>query len=247
MNLAPVLGIEAVKLNRLANYVLLGVLLLIYGGVVWSGYYTFSRAGLDENTVGMFFHNVLQVEGSFVGLFVALFVIINIGKEYADGTLRKNIIDGYSRQQFFTGKLAIMFLAALGVFMLGKIALLCGGMLIGRLNGITQLITGTVLVKSFLDILTTAVFTFFLVFVTRSIVLSIVLFFVWSILESVITQLARVLFDVENIGRFLPLGSIDTAISLGRLAGTETILAAVFYAAAMLAISYLLFLRRDIK
>jgi len=117
MNLAPVLGIEAVKLNRLANYVLLGVLLLIYGGVVWSGYYTFSRAGLDENTVGMFFHNVLQVEGSFVGLFVALFVIINIGKEYADGTLRKNIIDGYSRQQFFTGKLAIMFLAALGVFM----------------------------------------------------------------------------------------------------------------------------------
>lgn len=246
MNLVQILGIEAVKLNRLANYILLGLLVLIYAGAMWSSYYMFTKSGANVTT-DMFFNNILQIENGVVGLFIALFIIINIGKEYADGTLRKNIIDGYTRQQFFTGKFAVLVLVTLLVFLIGKLAMLGSGLLINRFSEMTRLMSGTVVLKSLLDIAATAVFTLFLAFVTRSIVLSIVLYFVWNIVEGVLSMAARYLFDIEDLIRYLPLGSFKSTLAYGASADTWKTVAACTYSVLMIVIPYLLFLRRDIR
>ncbi len=61
----------------------------------------------------------------FVTAFLCIIVIVNVGQEWEEKTIRQNVIDGLSRNQYFFSKtillLILSFISTLGVFLLGFI------------------------------------------------------------------------------------------------------------------------------
>jgi ABC-2 type transport system permease protein len=242
MSIGRIIRIETLKLNRPANFVLLGLMLLVYLGIVFM---QFANVKINEGDVtAALFEGILKLEGSIIGLFLAIFVMMNIGKEYSDGTLRKNIIDGYTRDQFFIGKLMILLVVCILSFILGKAVLLIGGYFIGHFDESVKFLTLPVLINSFMQIFSTGIWALFLIFLTRNTTISIVIYFVWTIVESIIVLIAK--FKGFELQQYLPLGSIENALARDEHIHIYTPIIAATYFFLMLFIPYMLLLKRDI-
>lgn len=246
MSIKQILSIEAVKLKRPANFILLGLLLLIYLGMTFGAFYKFSIEISGEDSKGLFEY-IISIESRFTAFFTAIFIIMNIGKEYSDGTLRKNMIDGFTRDNFYKGKLLMLLLVIIIIYIFGKLVLITGGLIVGELKECLEFLTLPVIINSFLRIVTTGFFAFFLIFLTRSITISIVVYFVWSIIETLAVEFFKFVFDIKGLDKFLPQSSIQGVISTGSIIDTSAVVIACFYIFLMLFIPYYLLLKRDIK
>lgn len=247
MSFIKIIRIESVKLLRPANFVLLGLMLLTYTAIASIYFLMYKIESPNADIKTGLFKGLILMESGLVGLFIAIFIIMNIGKEYSDGTLRKNIIDGYTREQFFTGKLWMLLICIFLVFIFGKLVILTAGLLVSHFEDALLFLTPSVIINSFMQLLSIGFFSFFLIFLTRNLTISILVYFLWSTLEAIAQKACELFFNIPDVQSYLPLGSMTSALSEYQIVHTSNIVIASLYIFLMLFTSYYLLLKRDIK
>ena len=241
-----IISIELVKLLRPGNYILLSLFLLLYTGGFITSFYLFKK-NEDDFSIDDLINRLSSMEAGLIGFFMVIFVIMNIGKEYSEKTLRKNIIDGYTRDQFFIGKLLLLLIFIIAAFIFGKSTLLLGGLALDNLQNTITLFTPPFLINSFIDILYSGIFALFLIYLTRDITISIVIYFVWGAIEGLIIGIQQFFEGLIGIEQFMPLASINIVLTTTEIINFQSIIITTLYILIMLSIPYYLFLKRDIK
>lgn len=246
MTWKKIISIESLKLLRWGNYILLSLFLLLYTGGFITSFYLFKK-NEDDFSIDDLINRLSSMEAGLIGFFMVIFVIMNIGKEYSEKTLRKNIIDGYTRDQFFIGKLLLLLIFIIAAFIFGKLTLLLGGLALDNLQNTITLFTPPFLINSFIDILYSGIFALFLIYLTRNITISIVIYFVWRAIEGLIIGIQQFFEGLIGIEQFMPLASINIVLTTTEIINFQSIIITTLYILIMLSIPYYLFLKRDIK
>ena len=240
------LSIELIKTKRLGNYIMLGIVLLI--SILLSAFYfhILSKHHVTGAANSLFGLDAFQ--NTIVSFVFVVFVIMNIGKEYTDKTLRRAIIDGYNRDLFFTGKIIITLTFTVILFVLLKLVLVSCALITGQASLLTDYLTFPILVNQFLSLLTNGIIGFFLVFLTQSVAISIIIYFVWITLENILASMLPQVWDgwQPDYINYFPLKVIQKMFSPA-VADTQVIVMAMIYLTIMLVLPYFLFLKRDIK
>lgn len=147
----------------------------------------------------------------FILILPAIVVIILITNEFTNKTIRQNIVNGISRQEFLLSKLQLIFLLSLLITFILIIATLIIGM--ANTSGYTM----TMMVKKisfaggfFLQLFTFLIFAFFTGFLLRNTGLSIAFFTLYAlIIEPVLYVVLKIpKLQPNTISRFLPVNSV---------------------------------------
>jgi hypothetical protein len=147
MSFNNILRIELIKLRKPVTFILLGLVLLVYLLMFFT---TIKISGSG----GVRGQNMVNELGIGFGAFIlTLFMIINIANEFTDKTLRKSIIDGQTREDFYKGKFFLMVMVTLFVFALFVAILLLNKVLSTAAESARSQITAGLLVNSFLKLL----------------------------------------------------------------------------------------------
>lgn len=242
---------EFLKLPSRGNYVLLILLLLVYIGM---SYGLFSQLTSSESAklmnLGM---SLLNTQFSLAGILIGIFLISNIGKEFKDGSLRKNIIDGYTRNDFYVGKISVLLITVLFSYLLGILCLYLVALFSGETSELSSLLDFTSGTNFFLKLCYASLWASFLIFLFRKLTISLVMYFVWGIIESVIFQLQRGFREKLNIPadfniqNYLPRASLEQTLSVSEVVSNGQVAISCFYVLVFLFLPYYLFLKTDIK
>ena len=245
MNLKSILGIEFIKLRKPANYILLGLLLLLFVLIAVVGLKMSISVEPPSNETT--FNQVGSFGLSISKLLVTLFIIINIAGEYTDRSLRKSVIDGQLREDFYKGKFILLLLVSLFVFVLNVLNLLFESGLSGHLNETFALFTPAFLIDSFLRIVFAGIWGFFLVFITQSVAISLVIYFVWGVVESLLIMIPQLTGSNINLSKYLPIAGLEHAFAANSVIPVYSLILPMVYIFLMLFGSYFLLIKRDIK
>ena len=244
MTSKKITSIEFLKLKRRGNFILLALMLLVYIGGSAIEIYQFEKG---QNIIS-FVKTMNSMAESLIGFFLVIFIIMNIGNEYSEGTLRKNIIDGYTRSQFFTGKLLLLLVITIGAYILGKFTLLIGGVVLNNFQNVLALFTPSFLINSFIKLLYSGIFALCLIYLTRNTTISIVIYFIWGTIENIVILLGHFKKNMDpGLERFMPLTSIGNVLTTTELITISSIIISVVYVFVMLFLPYYFLLKRDIK
>lgn len=255
MKMASIIRTELLKLTRWGNYILLALMVLMDIGLSVLFFYQFSGSSNVTDPSGFIDigQQILGAQSSLAGLLIGIFIIMSVGREYKDGTLRKNIIDGFTRSDFFSGKLIIMLFCVTLAFLLGMLSLLIGSVSLGKIDDLVQILNAPFLINFFIKLLYSALFAFFLIFLFKKTTIGIVMFFVWGIIESILTgiQAAYIQFSEADpfimLNEILPKSSIDVVLNTNGLIEPQAVIITSFYIALMLFLPYYLFFKADIR
>lgn len=242
------LQIEILKLGRLANYILAGLMLLTAAAVTGGAIYFLK-------------HNTGAVQSQFTGdlpglqwvfeILLGVFLVVNIGKEFSENTLKRCLIDGYTRDEFFAGKISLMLATVLFIFIVQYASVLVVGM-VNKPGSLSDVLTASSIIDSLINYLARGILIFFLSMLTRSIAASIVLYLVWPIAEGSLPFLLSSFVGKDNtwvtpLCNHLPLTSIKVVITATGVLSAEAIFTMLAYLLVMLLLPYWLFLKLDIK
>ncbi|MEQ8909695.1 MAG: ABC transporter permease [Vicingaceae bacterium] len=242
---------ELLKLPSRGNYILLAILLLIYLGMSYGLY-----AALSSEQEVSFFDlgkQLLEAQFSLAGILVSIFLISNIGKEFKDGTLRKNIIDGYSRNDFYVGKIVLLLGSVAMAYLLAIFCLFLVSALSGQVDDFTTNLNLQFVLNYILKLSYSALWASFLIFLFRKLTISLVLYFVWSIIEAVIFQVQQGMREDLNlpadfnIQDYLPRSSLSQTLNVGTIVDPSHLIVTSIYVILFLFLPYYLFTKADIK
>ncbi len=199
----------------------------------------------------------------FVLIFPAILVIILITNEFANKTIRQNIINGMSRMEFLVSKFLVIVMISFAVTLVLAIVTFILGITHTDLQGIGSVFHKFVFIPGFfVQILTFLCLAFFFGFLLRNTGLSIALFTLYTIIiEPILYFLLKAPFMFENkIYTYLPVNSviriaeypaipklmgvlnfqIQSTVSLG------SVLIPIGYAVVLLGIVYLVVTKKDL-
>lgn len=243
------------KLPRLGNYILLAILLILDIGLSILFFYQFSS--VDETKSANSFADagtqILGAQSYLSGLLIAIFFIMNVGKEYKDGTLRKNIIDGFTRDDFYVGKAIIMILCVLFAFVMGLMSLLIGSLVLDHFQDFADMLNATFLINFFVELFYSALFASFLIFLFKKTTIAIVFFFVWGIVEGIIVGIQSAYMQIAGadpiieFGHYLPDSSLQYVLKTTEIVEPRALIVTSFYIVLMYILPYYLFTKADIK
>lgn len=157
-------------------------------------------------------------------IFLGVILIMNITNEYTNGTLKQNLIDGLSKNEFLSSKfLTVLVLTLASTAFLFVIALILGLTLSSTEFGFYEGIE--YLGAYFIKLLFFFTFCTFLGVLLRKSVFALLGFFVWWIVEGIIsvvevliklniTDTGKNPADITLISNYLPLGSSSSLIPL---------------------------------
>ena len=135
MKIGTLLRIEYIKtVRRRAFWVAMAFLALISGIVIIGGFRTGLR-GMSAPFVPPFSWamTVAQI-GPVPSVFIALAVVMLVTSEYSWRTARQNVIDGLSKEQFFTAKWLMAMMVTIAFTVL-PFAIATGTAMYGRVMG----------------------------------------------------------------------------------------------------------------
>lgn len=254
MKLKKILTTELLKLPRTGNYVLLAIFLVLNLAISFLFFYEFSSSDKPQSIADLG-RQLLSAQSSLSGLLIAIFTIMSIGKEYKDGTLRKNIIDGYTRDDFFVGKVQILFISVCFAFLLGISSLCIGALSLGQWAEFIAIMEPPFLINFFVNLFYTVLFAMFLIYLFRKSTISIVMYFLWGFIESITIGIYKALYqfnaDIDgspiNLANYLPKSSIDAVLTTSASVEWTAVLVTSCYILLMLFLPYYLFTKRDIQ
>jgi ABC-type transport system involved in multi-copper enzyme maturation permease subunit len=147
----------------------------------------------------------------FILILPAIVIIILITNEFTNKTIRQNIVNGMSRQEFLLSKLQLIFLISLLVTFI----LILGTVILGIANtdnqGMTMMFKKISFTGGFfIQVFSFLVFAFFLGFILRNTGLSIAIFTLYAlIIEPVLYFILKIpKLQPNNISQFLPVNSV---------------------------------------
>ncbi|MEO0312521.1 MAG: hypothetical protein RIQ89_2178 [Bacteroidota bacterium] len=169
---------------------------------------------VDFKSLGLFsfpdvWQNLTYVAGFFKFLLAILIVVI-ISNEYEFKTIRQNLIDGWSRKQFYTAKFLLIVALALGATLL----VMCLTVVLGVPNTyhITPLVFFTrsqFLIWFFIELFGFLSFVMLVTLLIRRAAFAIGIYLMYAV---IIEPLLALRFD--NLAPFLPLESFSNLIPL---------------------------------
>jgi ABC-2 type transport system permease protein len=199
----------------------------------------------------------------YVLIFPAIIIIILVTNEFANKTVKQNIINGMSRSEFIKSKLYIV--ATLALFL--TLVLFLVIMILGFIHSDEQSVSMmfhkfSFLAGFFIQMLTFLIFAFFFGFIFRSTGLAIALFILYTlIIEPVIYFLFRAPFTFDNtIYTYLPVNSVIRVVEYPAIPALEKLMDFQFqegvtftscliplgYAVVMIGLVYWIFNRKDL-
>lgn len=157
-------------------------------------------------------HNIMFFASiRYILILPATVIIILITNEFANKTIRQNIVNGMSRQEFLLSKLQLIFLISLLITLI----LIVGTIFLGMAN--TNDYTLALVFQRisfaagfFIQMFTILVFAFFTGFLLRNTGLSIAIFTLYTlIVEPVLFFILKIpKLQPNNISQFLPVNSV---------------------------------------
>mgnify|MGYP005855839403 CR=1 FL=1 len=254
MNITTIFAIERIKLGRLGNYILLSLMIVLNLAISLLLFYQFNSS--ENETVPIFdiSRQILQAQSGIASILISIFIILNIGKEYQNGTLRKNLIDGYSRNDFYIGKLLILLTGVLLAFIIGIISLFLGSLIFHSLNDFANMISISFLINFLVEIFYDGLFALFLVVVSKKISLSLVFYFLWGMIEGIAVGIQSTYINNNEgetpfilLNEYLPKASLKLVLKLTDLVEPKAILITSVYIFLFTFLPYFLFRKSDIK
>ena len=198
----------------------------------------------------------------FVLIFPAILIIILITNEFANKTIRQNVINGMSKTEFLVSKFQIIVLLSVVITVVLAIVTLILGLVHSDLSNGGIFRKFVFMPAFFVQIFSFLCYAFFFGFLIRNTGLSLALFMLYAtIIEPIIYALLRAPFTFENkIYTYLPVNSVVRIAEypvLPKLMGilnfqlqsSVSLLAVVIpliYSAVLLAIVYWVVQRKDL-
>jgi ABC-type transport system involved in multi-copper enzyme maturation permease subunit len=147
----------------------------------------------------------------YVLIFPAIVIIILITNEFTNKTIRQNVVNGMSRNEFLFSKLQVIFIMALFI----TIILAAGIFILGISNtdaqGMTTIFKKMIFAGGFfIQIFSFMIFAFFIGFLLRNTGLSIAIFTLYAlIIEPVLYFILKIPpLQPNNVSQFLPVNSV---------------------------------------
>jgi hypothetical protein len=253
MNIKRIISVELLKLPVVGNYIILGILLLLDIAFSFLFFYEFSASSSADASFIEIGRQVLTYQSSFGALLISIFVILNVGGEYKNGTLSKNIIDGYSREDFYVGKFFVMLFCVLFALVVGILSLTIGSLVLGKWDDFMLLMDAPFVINFFFKLFYSGLFALFLIFLFKKVAISLVLYFVWEFIESIAVGLhsayihSKGINPTFKINEFLPSSSVNIVLNATEYVETYSIIVTGIYILLFLLLPYFLFLKSDIK
>jgi len=157
---------------------------------------------------------------SFGKLLLAIIVISNVTMEFNHGTYKQNIIDGFSKKEFFFSKwLSAVLLSLISAFIVGIMIFIVAS-IYNPMTGI--LVNSSYIFALFIEYLGFISIALLLAFLFKRSIFAILSLFVWNILEGII-QIIEFVFrkltvsdnnHIEALSNYLPLKSNGNIINL---------------------------------
>jgi len=199
----------------------------------------------------------------YVLIFPAILIIILITNEFTNKTIRQNIVNGLSRNEFVTSKLMMVFLLSFVITLILAIVML----ILGLTNSDTQSLTMifdklSFVLGFFIQMISFLSIAFFFGFLFRHTGLAIALFTLYAlIMEPVIYFILRAPFMWENtVYTYLPVNSVIRVVeypaipALKKLMDLElqsevtfmACLVPMIYSLVMVGVIYAIYNRKDL-
>jgi len=209
-------------------------------------------------------HNIMFFASlRYILIFPAIVIIILITNEFTNKTIRQNIVNGMSRQEFLLSKLQLIFL----ISVLITIILIIGTLIIGMAN--TSNYTMAMMFNKmsfaggfFIQIFSFLIFAFFTGFLLRNTGLSIAIFTLYAvIIEPVLYVILKIPpLQPNNVSQFLPINSVVRIVEYPYFPVLKKIMGLniqeqlslldcsvpLIYSAVMIGIVYIVLSRKDL-
>jgi ABC-2 type transport system permease protein len=199
----------------------------------------------------------------YVLIFPALVVIILITNEFANKTIRQNVVNGMSKQDFLLSKLQFILLLSILVTVILGIVIFSLGLSHSDAQQLSMMSRKlTFLPGFFIQILSYLIFAFFFGFLLRHTGLAIALFTLYSlIIEPVVYYVLKIpFFQPNNISPYLPVNSVLRIVEYPALPMLQKFMGitlqesvsllncgiALTYSAIMIGIVFWLMIRKDL-
>jgi ABC-2 type transport system permease protein len=199
----------------------------------------------------------------YVLIFPALVVIILITNEFANKTIRQNVVNGLSKQDFLLSKLQFILLLSIFVTVILGIVIFFLGLSHSDSQQISMMSRKLVFLPGFfIQILSYLIFAFFFGFMLRHTGLAIALFTLYSlIIEPVIYYVLKIpFFQPNNISPYLPVNSVLRIVEYPALPMLQKFMGitlqesvsllncgiALTYSAVMIGIVYWIMIKKDL-
>lgn len=199
----------------------------------------------------------------YVLIFPAIIIIILITNEFTFKTIRQNLINGMSKQEFLISKLQVIFLLSLIITVILALVIVFLGVMHTDHVSISLVMKKVVFVPGFfIQILSFLLFAFFFGFIFRNTGLAIALFTMYTlIMEPVVYYILKIpYFQPNNISPRLPVNSVLKIVEYPNISSLQKIMGLhmqesvsildcsipLFYSVIMVGIVFWIMLRRDI-
>jgi len=199
----------------------------------------------------------------YVLIFPALVVIILITNEFTNKTIRQNVVNGLSKQEFLFSKLQFIFLFSLLVTVILGIVIFFLGLSHSDAQQFGMMSRKLIFLPGFfIQILTYLIFAFFFGFLLKHTGLAIALFTLYSlIIEPVVYYILKIpFFQPNNISPYLPVNSVLRIVEYPSIPILQKFMGitlqnsvsflncgvALIYSAVMIAIVFWLIIKKDL-
>jgi ABC-2 type transport system permease protein len=199
----------------------------------------------------------------YVLIFPALVVIILITNEFTNKTIRQNIVNGLSKQDFLLSKLQFILILSIVVTVVLGIVIFFLGLSHSDAQQLNMMSRKFIFLPGFfIQILSYLIFAFFFGFLLRHTGLAIALFTLYSlIIEPVIYYVLKIpFFQPNNISPYLPVNSVLRIVEYPAIPFLQKFMGitlqnsvsllncgiALLYSAVMIGIVFWLMIRKDL-
>jgi len=199
----------------------------------------------------------------YVLIFPALVIIILITNEFTNKTIRQNVVNGLSKQDFLFTKLQFILLLSIVVTVILGIVIFFIGLSHSDAQQLSMMSRKFVFLPGFfIQILTYLIFAFFFGFLLRHTGLAIALFTLYTlIIEPVVFYILKIpFFQPNNISPYLPVNSVlriveypaipflqkFMGITLQNSVSLLNCCIALLYSAVMIGIVFWLMIKKDL-
>jgi len=233
---------------------------LIFGGMFFSSL----KDPKQQFTLPTGWNEIVGGPGVLACFFASMMLIVLVSSEFSWRTARQNVIDGLSKEEFFSAKL--LLLPVLGALFFGTLLLVGGGFglagtrVAGVVGPIIRDVDAALIRGALVGLLGWTSFAFLLGMTIRSSGPAIGAFFLYFIVEQILGQLlSRLGASVALVMKYLPMavfkalwdprqyGAAPLKVGQAIPTGTPLLLAAgAGYVVLFLVASFLIYRRRDL-
>jgi len=236
-----------------------GLMAVIFGSIRFA---SARRASMAEFALPNAWTQIIGGAGVMTAFFAAIVVVLLVANEFTWRTARQNVIDGLSKEEFFTAKLLLV--PAIGLLFFSTLVLVGGGFAFSGSHAdpgpLVRVADLEMMAGALIGLLGWSALAFLLAITIRSSGPAIGAFFLYFIMEQIVRQLiAQTGEAVAAMTRYLPTAvfmSLWQASSyraatprsgqLASIAPPVLMLVSVVYIVFFLVVSFVLYRRRDL-